>query len=214
MDSITTTEVAVELAENRDVDTGRRRIDASTLASVASRGASSVEPSGIEPELVYLKPNGWVPNNDMLPVLLYRHAFEVAGAADPAAIFEQAFGRNGWPAQWRNDVYGFHHYHSNVHEILGFAAGTATLILGGEGGPKFTVNAGDVIVLPAGCGHCKTHGSADFLAVGAYPPRQSWHTCCSPPSAVELERIRTLTFPNSDPVTGTSGPLTRHWRPA
>jgi uncharacterized protein YjlB len=187
-------------------------------ASAASRfpaeSAIAIAAVAIEPEVLRLSRNGWVPNNERLPVLLYRHAFDVAGATDPAAIFERGFGGNGWPAQWRNDVYGFHHYHSNVHEILGFAAGTATLILGGEGGPEITVNAGDVIVLPAGCGHCKTHGSADFLAVGAYPPRQSWHTCCSPPSAVELERIRTLTFPNSDPVTGTSGPLTRHWRPA
>jgi uncharacterized protein YjlB len=165
----------------------------------------------IEPELIPLSRNGWVPNNDRLPVLLYRRAFAVDDAPNPAAIFEQAFQRNGWPAQWRNDVYAFHHYHSNAHEILGFAAGTATLVLGGEGGREITVNAGDVLVLPAGCGHRKSSGSADFLAVGAYPPGQQWDTCCSTPSDADLERVRVLAFPDSDPVSGLGGPLTRHW---
>jgi hypothetical protein len=31
------------------------------------------------------------------------------------------------------------------------------------------------------------------------------------PSAADLERLQTLTFPNSDPVTGPNGPLIRHW---
>jgi uncharacterized protein YjlB len=205
----------VHFSHRRNSEAARQAgILAQNHPSSPSDGTLNTDSAAIEPEVLLLSRNGWVPNNDRLPVLLYRRAFAVEGAADPAAPLERTFGRNGWPAQWRNDVYGFHHYHSNVHEILGFAAGTARLILGGEGGPEITVNAGDVIVLPAGCGHCKTHGSADFLAVGAYPPGQNWHTCCSPPSALELERIRTLTFPNSDPVTGTSGPLTRHWRPA
>lgn len=165
-----------------------------------------------EPEVLRLSRNGWVPNNDRLPVLLYRRAFDVNGAIDPAAVIEQAFERNGWSTQWRNDVYAFQHYHSNAHELLGFAAGTATLILGGERGLEIVVNAGDVIVLPAGCGHCKIAGSPDFLAVGAYPPGQVWDTCCSLPSPADLERMRTLPFPNSDPVAGPGGPLTRYWQ--
>jgi uncharacterized protein YjlB len=188
-------------------------LDTLDIASTAADKAPSSEiaAAAIEPELIHLSRNGWVPNNARLPVLLYRGAFKVDGAPNPAAIFEQTFRRNGWPAQWRNDVYSFHHYHSNAHEILGFAAGTATLVLGGEGGREITVNAGDVIVLPAGCGHRKSSGSADFLAVGAYPPGQQWDTCCSTPSIADLERVRTLAFPDSDPVAGPGGPLTRHW---
>jgi uncharacterized protein YjlB len=190
-----------------------RRRDTATLAAVGlSSSGTFAATASIEPEALLLTRNGWVPNNDRLPVLLYRGAFNSAHGADPAALFEQGFRRNGWPPQWRNDVYDFHHYHSTAHEILGFAAGEARLILGGEGGIEIAVRAGDVIVLPAGTGHCKRGGSADFLAVGAYPPHQDWDTCRCSPSAAELDCILHLPFPNSDPVTGPDGPLTRRWK--
>lgn len=165
-----------------------------------------------DPEILQFSRNAWVPNNDRLPVLIYRNVFDDS-RLDAAAHFEQAFQRNGWSPQWRNGIYNFHHYHSTAHEVLGIAAGQGRVVLGGPGGHEMTLKAGDVIVLPTGTGHCAVQTSADFLVVGAYPPRQSWDICRSAPSQKERERMRTLPFPASDPLTGTTGALTRLWRP-
>lgn len=166
-----------------------------------------------EPEVLHLSRNGWVPNNDRLPVLLYHQAFEAVGP-DPGALFEAAFERNGWPPQWRNGVYDFHHYHSTAHEVLGFAAGQARLMIGGENGHEITVHAGDVAVLPTGTGHCKLQASDDFLVVGAYPPHQNWDICRKAPTASDQSRMDHLSFPASDPVSGASGALRSLWKSA
>jgi len=165
-----------------------------------------------EPEVLRFSRNGWVPNNDRLPVLIYHGVFEISDA-DPAANFEQVFHRSGWSPQRLNGIYDFHHYHSTAHEVLGIAGGQARIVLGGPNGYELKVSAGDVLVLPTGTGHCRLQSSGDFLVVGGYPPSQSWDICRSAPSQAERERMRTLPFPLSDPLTGPGGALTRLWCP-
>ena len=165
------------------------------------------------PETFLFADDGETPNNPRLPLVLYRAAVDLAGAADPAAVFEQTFARHGWRDGWRNGIFGFLHFHPAAHEVLGIARGQATVELGGAKGRQIVLRAGDVAVLPAGTGHRRLSGSADLLVVGAYPaggnsdhamPQRVDH-------AAALTAIAHTPLPEQDPVYGNDGPLMRLW---
>jgi uncharacterized protein YjlB len=168
----------------------------------------------VQPESLLLPPGDGIPNHPDFPVLLYRAAVADEGDEETAQALESLFEKNGWPPQWRNGVYPFHHYHSTAHEVLGFAAGRARLLLGGPSGREVTVTAGDVAVLPAGTGHCRLEASADLLVIGGYPPGQHADLCRQAATPAILQTIAHVPVPASDPVTGKSGALVTLWRRA
>ena len=180
----------------------RRQIAAILAAGHAAPAIAALA----APDAFVLKANGWVPNNSTLPVLHYRGL-----ATGRPEVLEALFASYGWPAQWRNGVYDFHHYHSTAHEVLGFALGRARLTLGGPSGRTVGVAAGDVLVLPTGTGHCLLEASDDFLVIGAYPSGQHWDVCRGAPSPDSISRMEHLPFPDSDPVEGGGGALARLW---
>ena len=67
----------------------RRRFNA-LLAGLGLASAGSGFAAAIRPETLQLSRNGWMPNNEHLPVLLYRNAVPVTGT-DPAPHFENLF---------------------------------------------------------------------------------------------------------------------------
>lgn len=165
----------------------------------------------MEAEHFILHRNGWVPNNDRLPVLVYRGAVKAEGK-EAAERFERLFADHGWPPRWRDTIYDYDHYHSTAHEALGVAAGSATLMLGGPDGREVAVRAGDALVLPVGTGHRRIAASDDLLVVGAYPRGQDWDICRDAPSDEAWRRMRALPIPRADPVTGDAGALPDPWR--
>ena len=107
-----------------------------------------------------------------------------------------------------------HHFHSTAHEALGIVAGRASVMLGGPEGERFEFRAGDVLVLPAGTGHCRLHSSDDLLVVGAYPPGQTWDMRYGDAGEHDevLANIAAVALPETDPVLGPDGPLVALWR--
>lgn len=163
-----------------------------------------------EPELHLFADDGIFPNS-VLPLLLYRRVADPAGGPEP---LERLFTANGWPPQWRDTVFTFHHYHSKSHECLGVGQGEATLRFGGPAGAEVKVQAGDVVVIPAGVAHQRVLASTDFMVVGAYPPgEERYDTLRGNPGDRPKadETIARLPRPNSDPVTGRSGRLREIW---
>lgn len=158
-------------------------------------------------ETLLLGPNGWVPNNPASTVLLYRAVLPAGGAE----AIEAVLCKHGWPPDWRDRVYTYHHYHSTAHEALGCVAGTARLMLDGGGGRKMTIGASDLLVLLAGIGHRQISASDDFLLVGGHRQRQNRDICCESADAAKRARITAVPLPRCDPAVGQYGPLTRLW---
>lgn len=162
-----------------------------------------------DPDTLLLEPGETMPNS-RLPVVIYRAV--LTATVDRDGDFQRLFDANGWRGIWRNGVYDYDHYHSNAHEVLGVERGSADLQLGGAGGRQVHIEAGDVVVLPAGTGHRRIDRSSDFVVIGAYPPGQEHYDLCRERSPEAELRISKLALPKSDPVMGLNGPLLELWR--
>jgi uncharacterized protein YjlB len=160
------------------------------------------------------KRNKYFPNST-LPVLIYKDSFHLPRQKNKAAmIIQSVFIRNGWSNSWRNGIYDFHHYHSNVHECMGIAMGKARVILGGPNGKAAELEQGDVIILPAGTAHKCTSATEDFLCVGCYPQGRDYDINYGTEEelATALKKISSLSKPPKDPVFGKTGFLKSLWK--
>jgi uncharacterized protein YjlB len=166
----------------------------------------------VELETLTFPDDGAIPNSP-LPVMVYRGALPSdAGAAAHEALFAD----NGWSGAWRDGIYPFHHFHSTSHEVLGIASGTANVVLGGPQGSRLKLTAGDVVVLPAGTGHCNAGSQPGLVVVGAYPNGMRWDLRRGDPAEHDeaLANIARVPLADTDPVQGRHGPLVELWSTA
>lgn len=98
-------------------------------------------------------------------------------------------------------------------------------------GQKVDVRAGDVIVLPAGTGHCNLHSSSGFRYIGVYPEvslgsvfegvkltmfkgAPKWRNEYGK-AGTDVDMLReeaeNVAMPSQDPVNGPEGPLLSLW---
>lgn len=154
-------------------------------------------------ETLLFKPDGLVPNNPMLPLVLYRGALPLLEREPEQAIIDH-FARHRWGDAWIDGIYDFQHYHATAHEVLGLARGHAEVQMGGRGGPVLRITLGDVMLIPAGVGHCRITASRDLSVVGAYPAGQiaDLRRDTAADHADAEATIAKVPLPTADPVTG------------
>jgi uncharacterized protein YjlB len=156
--------------------------------------------------------DGRIPNNPTLPLLVYPQALAEPDR-NPSRCKELLAG-NGWGGSWVNGVFPYHHYHSTSHEVLCVVGGEARIIFGGPEGETVEVEAGDVVVIPAGAGRCRESSDGGFSVVGAYPKGQENYDLRTGEEGERpggLENIRGVPLPETDPLLGREGPLLGRW---
>ena len=156
--------------------------------------------------------DGRIPNNPKLALLVYPGA--LGGPEHSPSRCKDKLAGNGWGGAWVNGVFSYHHYHSTSHEVLCVVGGRASIAFGGPGGEVVEVEAGDVVVIPAGVGHKNEGSSGGFSVVGAYPRGQESYDLRTGEEGERpgvLENIRSVPLPGSDPLHGPQGPLVEHW---
>ncbi|WP_373055876.1 cupin domain-containing protein [Zunongwangia sp. H14] len=166
----------------------------------------------MEPRELTFKDDGKIPNNK-LPLLVYKNAFEKRDE-EGAQWLEERFAKNNWTNSWRNGVFDYHHYHSTSHEVLGVYSGTALLKLGGEEGSEIIVEAGDIIIIPAGVGHKRLESDNSFKVVGAYPNGSDYdiNTGKEGERPKADKNISGLPIPDTDPLKGKQKGLPEIWK--
>ncbi len=166
-----------------------------------------------KPTTMTFEDDGIVPNNPRLPLVVYRGAVAVEQEDfDAGTIVDAVFESNGWGRSSRDTIYDFVHYHSQIHEVMGVAHGSAEVEFGGVKGRRLRLKAGDVAILPAGTGHRLIKASRHFLVVGAYPADGTYDECTDTREWADAsKRIAKTLKAKSDPVYGRGGPIQALW---
>jgi len=157
--------------------------------------------------------NGSIPNNPTLPLLVYPQALDEP-ELDPSRC-KGLLSENGWGGSGIDGVFPYHHYHSTSHEVLCVIGGSASIAFGGPQGEIIEVSAGDVVVIPAGVGHCNRGSDGGFSVIGAYPRGQENYDLRTGEEGERpevLENISNAALPEADPLFGQEGPLMERWK--
>lgn len=151
------------------------------------------------------------------PLLIYRSVFKPGVSA--SEISAHLKHTDVVVPQWQYTMYRQSHFHSTAHEVLSVVSGRARLCFGGEDNPSRVepvVEAGDVMIVPAGVAHRLLEDQSDtrgagFEMVGAYPKGKDWDMCYGTGDENEdevRESISQLGWFDADPIYGSEGPST------
>ncbi|KAI8656983.1 hypothetical protein LRP88_12299 [Fusarium phalaenopsidis] len=143
------------------------------------------------------------------PLLIYHSAFQRPISATRIESHLSSVGVV--IPQWRFTMYTTTHFHSTSHEVLCISHGRARLCFGGEENEdrvEPVVEAGDVVIVPAGVGHRLLEDlTGGFEMVGSYPEGHNWDMCYGKSGEEEkVNAIKNLEWFPRDPIYGDQGP--------
>ena len=161
-----------------------------------------------------LVPTQHVPNSP-LPVLIYRNVLQGKNSED---FMTETIEANGWLKGGTFKHYPTHHFHSVTHECYAAFQGSSRMLLGRgplddrDGSVEVDVQAGDIIVLPAGVSHSNLESKDGYSYVGLYPKGSphydnNWCKADSNETAAKAANARAVPLPDFDPIYGRNGPL-------
>lgn len=159
-----------------------------------------------------LTDDGKFPNNGLLPLLLYREAYQPP-QHEATSFIKELLETNSWGSAWEDGIYDYDHYHSTAHEVIIVTKGSVRVQFGGPNGISLTLEKGDVVIIPAGVAHKKIDDADGFLCVGAYPNGQEYDMNYGDKAERPRadENIKNLPLPENDPLYGKDGPLIKNW---
>ncbi|RJE21480.1 hypothetical protein PHISCL_06175 [Aspergillus sclerotialis] len=187
-----------------------------------------------QPQTYILPPTPYAPNSP-LPVLVYRKALPEPVTEESSQKFIE---ENGWERRGpvNKAIPRERYFHRNAHQCYGILSGSSQVLLGvgtgdantcltskseantGPIGALVTLDAGDVIIYPAGTAHSDVSDEEGCTYI-AFSPDGSPH--CSPENGSKLiedlhaVRAETLAVPiPQDPVVKGAGYLRVLWKEA
>lgn len=164
-------------------------------------------------EKFYFEGNGRVPNS-RLPLLIYRNVIKW-----PVVEMEAIMRQNRWMPSWHAHLgmWPRHHFHSEAHEFICVTRGSHAGKFGGHDGQHASLNQGDVVVIPAGVGHCGFELSDDLNLTGGFNEGfgvVDFRMGFPEEYADVSRRAREIPLVDFDPFFGVNGPLVQIWRDA
>lgn len=154
----------------------------------------------------------YLPGNPYYPLLIYKQA--ITNSNEPSKVIQDRLAQNNWSHSWVDSIYDFHHYHSNTHEVLVIISGDCQVQFGGDNGPIYIVDQGDVIIIPAGVAHKSLSKSNNFQCIGAYPLDMEYDMNYGTIEEYSqaLDAIKQVGLPKKDPIFGDQGLLLKYWK--
>ncbi|TQN66703.1 hypothetical protein CSHISOI_08839 [Colletotrichum shisoi] len=175
--------------------------------------------------------HGLLPNTSIQnkPLLIYHGVLTPSSSSSssspPSASAIEAHLRSVGVVepQWRHTMYTTTHHHSTTNEVFCVSAGRAGLCFGGEADPhrvEPVVEAGDVLVVPAGVAHRLLEDldldldldldGGRFEMVGSYPGGHDWDMCYGRQGEeAKAGDIGRVAWFSSDAVYGDDGPVVK-----